>query len=54
MERTILDYETSEAKNLTPVQKKRLDRTLDKLGIPKGGTVQINFGRKEPITKDSK
>ncbi len=52
MSRTILDCRTLEAVNLTPIQKKRIDRTLDKLGIPKNGTVQINLGIKEKITKD--
>lgn len=45
--RTILDCRTMEVANLSILKQKRINRTLDRLGVPKNGTVQLNVGVRE-------
>lgn len=52
--RNILDCNHETVKDLTSIQRKRIERSLDKLGIEKNGTVQLNLGKREKVTKDTR
>ena len=47
MGRRILDCRTMEVANLSPKEEMRIEKTLDKLNVPKDGVVQVNLGTKE-------
>ena len=52
MSRTILDCRCEEIKDLTEKQKSRIDKTCDKLNIPKNGSVMVNLGVRETTTEE--
>ena len=52
MARRLLDCRTMEIGSLTEKQQERIEKTLDKLNIPKDAIVQINFGTKDEIGKE--
>ena len=55
MGRILLDCRTMQVGAISEKLKERIDKTLDKLNIPKDATVQLNLGTKvEEMRKENK